>query len=68
MKTDRLTKLLLAAIATALWIIALNPWLHPIPVAAQSESYLRSIRADVSSIQSDVNAIWGGICINGKIC
>ncbi len=35
MKTDKLTKVLLGVIAIALWMLALNPWLQPVPVAAQ---------------------------------
>jgi hypothetical protein len=37
MNTDKLTKVLLVMIAIASWIIALNPWLRPVPVAAQEE-------------------------------
>ena len=37
MKTEKLTKILLGIIAIALWVIALNPWLRPMPVAAQEE-------------------------------
>lgn len=35
MKTDATTKLLLAALAGALWVIALRPVITPVPVAAQ---------------------------------
>ena len=37
MRTDKLTKVLLGIIAIALWMIALNPWLRPVPVAAQEK-------------------------------
>ena len=61
MNTDRLTKALLAAIAVALWMIALNPWLRPITAGAQTDIYLQRIADDVS-------AIAGGVCLNPKIC
>lgn len=32
---DKITKLLLAAIALALWMILLTSWLQPMPVRAQ---------------------------------
>ena len=64
MKSDRLTKSLLAAIAIALWMIAMNPWLRPIPVLAQEkvdlsqiESSLSSIESGVSSMKSDLSTI-----------
>ena len=72
MKTDRITKVLLAAIATALWMIALNPWLRPMPVAAQDfsgvETYLAMIQSDVSSVGTDLRRIARGVCTNSKIC
>lgn len=37
MKTDRTVKVLLGMIALALWMIVLNPWLHPAAVMAQSK-------------------------------
>ncbi len=37
MKTDKLTKILLGIIAIALWMLALNPWLQPMPVAARED-------------------------------
>jgi hypothetical protein len=36
MKTDAATKILLALIASALWIMILGSWLGPRPVAAQA--------------------------------
>ena len=79
---DKLTKLLLAAIAAALWTIAMNPWLRPMPVAAQGEidlsnveAYLSNIESGISSTQSDVSSIESylgriqrGTCLNSKIC
>ena len=38
------TKLLLVLIALGVWMIALDPWLHPIPIAAQGPG-LRSWRS-----------------------
>ena len=37
MHTEKLTKVLLGIIAIALWVIALNPWLRPLPVAAEED-------------------------------
>ena len=62
---DKLTKGLLAVIAVALWMIALNSWLRPVAVETQSDSYLlssidnslESITSDVSSIEGDVGII-----------
>jgi hypothetical protein len=75
MKTDKFTKSLLAAIAIALWMIAMNPWLRPTPVAAQEstdlskvESSLSSIQSDVSSMETDLKRIARGVCTNSKIC
>jgi len=66
---DKSTKLLLAVIAVALWLIALNPWLQPPPVSAQdSDRYLRRIQSSVSSIESSLRSIGNGVCLNGKIC
>ena len=61
MHTDKFTKILLAAIAIALWAIALNPWIHPIRVSAQD-------RPDVSDIERYVRQIANGTCTNPKIC
>lgn len=60
MTTDRTTKLLLALIAIALWMNALNPWLRPITASAQVE--------ELSGIASEVRRISRGLCLNGKIC
>ena len=75
MKTDKLTKSLLVAIAIALWMIAMNPWLRPMPVAAQEkidlskvESSLSSIRNDVSNMAFDLRQMAKGFCANPKIC
>ena len=59
---DKSTKLLLAVIALALWLIALNPWLKPFPVIAAQDMYgvelwLTMINGSVSSIKSDVSRI-----------
>ena len=39
---DKLTKVLLAIIAVAVCLIALNPWLHPVKIEARSDDW-RSI-------------------------
>jgi hypothetical protein len=61
MNTDKLTKCLLAMIAIALWVIAMNPWLRPMPVSAQDTP-------DLSQIESDLGRISRGTCTNSKIC
>ena len=82
MTTDKLTKNLLGAIAIALWMIALNPWLRPSPVLAQEkmdlsqiesslssiESDLSSIESKVSSMESDLGRMQRGTCTNSKVC
>ena len=67
MKADRIVKTLLVLIAIGLWINALNPWLLPTRVSAQSAleiSYLSSIDSHLSeivsytySIESDASSI-----------
>jgi hypothetical protein len=61
MRTDKMTKSILGAIAIALWVIALNPWLRPMPVSAGENS-------DVSSIEMHLRQIATGTCTNSKIC
>ena len=65
---DKSTKFLLLVIAVALWMIALNPWLRPVAVAAAQEVDLISIESYLSSIESDVESIYWGTCLNSKIC
>jgi hypothetical protein len=82
MKTDNLTKILLAVIAIALWLIAANPWLQPMPVSAQEKTDLSTVEASLSSIdnhfssmennissmESDLSRLSRGTCTNGKVC
>jgi hypothetical protein len=75
MNTDKVTKSLLAAIAVALWVIAMNPWLRPMPVAAQErvdlgrvESSLDAIQSDISSMETALGRISKGTCVNSKVC
>jgi hypothetical protein len=67
-----LNKMLLALIAVALWIIALNPWLRPAPVAAASaaqiEVYDYRVVSTIRSIESYVTSIANGLCLNNKLC
>jgi hypothetical protein len=64
MKTDRQIKLLLALIALALFINALNPWMQPVPAfAARSqadlpamETYLRNMDAALNGSLEDIEA------------
>lgn len=62
MKTDTTTKLLLAALAGALWVIALRPVLTPVPAVAQgasAESKGHSVGFSVSGDTSGVYIIDG---------
>ena len=74
MKTDRMTKTLLALIALGLLLNALNPWLHPNPAFADVqdlgnlESYVIDISSTLRSIRGEVRNIATGLCLNGKIC
>lgn len=66
---DKFTKVILTVIALALSVIALNPWLQPVTVSAAPQDYLmRSIESAVESIESDLNRIYSGLCLNSKIC
>jgi hypothetical protein len=78
MKADRHVKVLLAIIALALLLNALNPWLRPMPVAAQRppadlpmmEVHLRNMDSTLDgvarNIQTLVAAMAGGP--EGKTC
>ena len=68
MKSDTLTKTLLAAIAIALWVDVVTPWVQPGSALADVDSDIRGIRQDVQSIQSDLSSIGLGVCVNSKIC
>lgn len=68
MNIDKLTKNLLAAIAIALWVIALNPWMRPVPVAAQEKTDLSQVESSLSTIESDLGRISRGTCTNSKVC
>jgi hypothetical protein len=76
MASDKLTKVILSAIAVALWIIAINPWLRPVPVSAQEEkidlrkieSSLSEIHDDTSSLMNDFRRVARGVCTNPKLC
>ncbi len=68
MKVDTLTKTLLAAIAIALWVNAANPWIHPRSALADIDSDIRNIRRDVSSIESFLDTIYHGTCVNSFLC
>jgi hypothetical protein len=56
MPTDKATKVLLATIAFALLMIAANPWLRPIPVAAQGPNYLSEAWAAIKGKADPVAA------------
>lgn len=55
MRTDRFTKLLLVLIALALSLIAVNPWLRPMPVSASTTAVSFDCTGELKA-----NA-WGGV-------
>ena len=55
MKTDTTTKLLLAALAGALWVIALRPVVQPQPAQAQGEPKGHPVGFYVSG---DTSGLW----------
>jgi hypothetical protein len=61
MKTDRITKLLLALIAAGLWLDVASSLIRPTPTRAQ-DPY------DLHRIQRDLDSIARGTCLNNKIC
>lgn len=64
---DRTTNALLLAIAIGLWLNVAIDWLRPVPVHAQIDQ-LSGIASSVSSVESYVQGIARGTCINSKIC
>jgi len=68
MKIDNLTKTLLAAIAIALWMIALNLWHQPVHAATPESVDLSSIESSLSSMDSSLSRISRGVCTNSKLC
>ncbi len=56
--TDKITKLLLLAIALGLWANFAASFFHPQPVKA----------FDLDDLTSDVHKIARGTCSNAKIC
>jgi hypothetical protein len=65
MKMDRMTKMLLAAIALAVWMIALDPWIRPEPVAAQGDG---EIVHWLQNIAGATGTLSMGTCRNAKLC
>ena len=82
MAPDRLTKTLLAAIAIALLMNAVNPWIQPHSASADVDSDIMRIQRDVhsierdlgsigsniDSIESDLSRIQRGTCSNSILC
>ena len=62
---DRTTKALLLAIALALWMNVVGPWVRPVPIQAAAQSLTDLY---VSEISSHVSRISRGTCVNRKIC
>ena len=59
---DRLTKVLLLAIAVGLWMNVAAQWLRPIPVHAAGAV------EQTANIERYVHQIANGLCLNSKIC
>lgn len=68
MTEDRTTKTLLALIALALFLNALNPWLRPTVAEAQSPDTLSRIEEIVGNIDENLEVIALGSCMNGNLC
>ena len=68
MNIDKLTKTLLAAIAVALWVNVINPWIQPRSALADVDSDISQIRRDVDYIRGKLGRIARGICLNSKLC
>ncbi len=68
MKVDTLTKTLLAAIAIALWVNAVTPWVQPGSALADVDSDMRQIRQEVQYIGGHLRRIAEGTCSNSTIC
>jgi hypothetical protein len=79
MRIDWYSKMVLTAVAFALWIIALNPWIgpgylyaDPVEKARQNErpgmQGLDLLNVRVWNIQTDMRALVQGECENPKIC
>jgi hypothetical protein len=62
---DRVTKLILAAIAAGLWANAITAFDRPAKAAVD---YGSSIDSHLSSIESDIGRIQRGSCSNSKLC
>jgi len=60
MTTDRITKVLLGAIALGLWMNVVEHWVRP--------AGLEAADADSSVIMRDLHAIATGACSNKHIC
>ena len=69
MTIDRYTKLVLTVITLGILLNGLNPWIASTKAYAQlSNSDLSSIESDLSILNSNVSAIYNGLCLNSKIC
>ena len=64
MKTEKLTKVLLGIIAIALWVIALNPWLRSLPVAAEEQVSFECTGNLKASVWGAVEPTIGGYSVN----
>ncbi len=68
MKTDKQTRVLLAIVALALCVIALNPWLRPTPVAAKTIEQGFVQVQNLGFIERYLREIAKGKCENPKLC
>jgi len=67
-RNDRITQILLALIAIALFANALNPWLlGPTAEAAQSNP-MQNVEALVQNIDENLEIIALGSCMNVNLC
>ena len=65
---DRVTKLLLAAIALGLWANVVGDWVRPSEARAQTDFQVRSVMESLRRIERDVDGLWQGTCPNRTLC
>ena len=68
MPTDRMTKVLLAAIALGLFLNAAVDLFRPPTASAAVQFRARTIESHLQRIENHLEGIYTGTCINNKIC
>ena len=72
MKTDIMTKILLALIALGLLMNAFNPWLRPVVRAEAAQNLtgrdLEEVESHLERIANAIQAVARGTCGNDNLC